>query len=139
MAKGLTCSSAQPSKRVSAKRDETYYPSASTTQAEGCPFTQSLCAELVQLYFDYVHDQFHTLFHPPSFVEDVNRGQAPRILVYGMMALSARYVDGIVLANPLLTRSDFRAIPVSLALIPVKEGRATPRSVSVCLTGQTFL
>lgn len=51
---------------------------------------QSLCAELVQLYFDYVHDQFHSLFHQPSFEKDMVRGKAPRILLYGMMALSAR-------------------------------------------------
>lgn len=139
MARGLPCSSTQLSKCITSKHDESHSPGAPITQAESCPFTQSLCAELVQLYFDYVHDQFHTLFHPPCFVEDVNRGHAPRILVYGMMALSARCVDAIVLASPPLTRSDFRTIPVSLQLIPVKEGRATPRSVSVCLTGQTFL
>lgn len=51
---------------------------------------QSLCAELVRLYFNYVHDQFHTLFHQPSFEKDMARGKAPRILLYGMMALSAR-------------------------------------------------
>lgn len=53
---------------------------------------QSLCTELVQLYFNYVHDQFHTLFHPPSFMESLLQGKAPPILVYGMMALSARLV-----------------------------------------------
>jgi hypothetical protein len=53
---------------------------------------QSLCAELVQLYFEYVHDKFHSLFHRPSFMEDVRNGQAPDILLYGMLALSARYV-----------------------------------------------
>jgi hypothetical protein len=52
--------------------------------------TQSLCAELVKLYFDYVHDQFHSLFHQPSFEKDMAQGKAPKILLYGMMALSAR-------------------------------------------------
>jgi len=42
---------------------------------------QVSCADLVQLYFDYVHDQFHTLSHPPSFLEDMNRGQTPWVLL----------------------------------------------------------
>lgn len=52
---------------------------------------QPLCTDLVQLYFDYVHDKFHSLFHRPSLMEDILRGEAPEILIYGMLALSARY------------------------------------------------
>lgn len=52
---------------------------------------QPLCTELVELYFDYVHDKFHSLFHRPSLVEDIRRGQAPENLIYGILALSARY------------------------------------------------
>ncbi|CAG7951638.1 unnamed protein product [Penicillium olsonii] len=52
---------------------------------------QPLCGDLVQLYFDYVHDKFHSLFHRPSLMEDMHRGQAPEILMYGMLALSARF------------------------------------------------
>jgi hypothetical protein len=52
---------------------------------------QTICTELVQLYFDYVHDKFHSLFHRPSLLEDLRRGQAPDHLIYGMLALSARY------------------------------------------------
>lgn len=67
---------------------------SSTVQREGMgsshPTSRSLCAELVKLYFDYVHDQFHSLFHQPSFEKEMARGEAPRILLYGMMALSAR-------------------------------------------------
>lgn len=62
---------------------------------------QSLCTELVQLYFDYVHDQFHTLFHRPSFIDNLSEGKAPPILVYGMMALSARLVKFLKLASEL--------------------------------------
>lgn len=46
--------------------------------------------ELVELYFDLIHDQFHSLFHRPSFIEDVRRGVAPRVLLFAMMALAAR-------------------------------------------------
>lgn len=53
---------------------------------------QYICAELVELYFDYVHDKFHSLFHRPSLMEDLRRGQAPENLIYGILALSARYV-----------------------------------------------
>ena len=55
-------------------------------------WAKSLCIELVELYFRYIHDQFHSLFHKTSFLNDLEHGQAPMVLVYGMMALSARYV-----------------------------------------------
>jgi hypothetical protein len=52
----------------------------------------ALCMELVELYFDLIHNQFHALFHPPSFIEDVRQGVAPRTILFAMMALSARYL-----------------------------------------------
>lgn len=54
---------------------------------------QSLCLELVELYFDLIHDQFHSLFHHPTFVENVKQGRVSPIILYGMMALSARCED----------------------------------------------
>lgn len=50
----------------------------------------ALQVDLVNLYFDYVHDQFHSLFHHPTFREDVKQRRAPLVIVYAMMALSAR-------------------------------------------------
>lgn len=52
---------------------------------------QPLCTELVELYFDFVHDKFHSLFHRPSLIEDIRRRQVPENLIYGIFALSARY------------------------------------------------
>lgn len=51
----------------------------------------ALRLDLVRLYFDYIHDQFHSLFHRPSFVEDVLRDRVPPAIICGMIALSARY------------------------------------------------
>lgn len=51
---------------------------------------KSICFELVDLYFKYIHDQLHSLFHRPSFVQDLQDDAAPLVLVYGMMAMSAR-------------------------------------------------
>ena len=52
---------------------------------------KALCLELVHLYFDFIHDQFHSLFHKPSVIEDVEAGRAPPVIIFAMMALSARY------------------------------------------------
>ncbi|KAJ5686840.1 hypothetical protein N7536_009459 [Penicillium majusculum] len=60
---------------------------------------QPLCTELVELYFDYVHDKFHSLFHRPSLIEDIRRGQAPENLIYGILALSARFSNHISFAD----------------------------------------
>jgi hypothetical protein len=54
--------------------------------------SQPLRSELVDLYFDFVHDKFHSLFHKPTIVEDVRNGRLPMVLVYGMAALSARFL-----------------------------------------------
>lgn len=53
---------------------------------------KTVCVELVGLYFTYIHDQFHSLFHRPSFMLDLEREKAPKVLVYAMMAMSARYL-----------------------------------------------
>ncbi|KAE9571158.1 hypothetical protein CGMCC3_g12718 [Colletotrichum fructicola] len=47
--------------------------------------------DLVILYFDYIHDQFHSLFHRPSFIEDALADRVPHGLLYGICALSARF------------------------------------------------
>jgi len=53
---------------------------------------RELYLELVDLYFDFIHDQFHTLFHKPTFIEDVQNDRAPLVITFAMMALSARLV-----------------------------------------------
>ncbi len=64
----------------------------SRTAETGMPLPpRELCLELVELYFDLIHDQFHSLFHRPSFIEQVRKGTAPRVLLFAMMALSARF------------------------------------------------
>ncbi|KAB5545467.1 fungal-specific transcription factor [Coniochaeta sp. 2T2.1] len=52
---------------------------------------KALTFDLVELYFTYIHDQFHSLFHRPSFILDLHRGCAPPVIVYAMLALSARF------------------------------------------------
>ncbi|KAG7139842.1 putative transcriptional regulatory protein like [Verticillium longisporum] len=47
--------------------------------------------DLVRLYFDYIHDQFHSLFHRPSFIEDALQDRVPHSILFGMFALSARF------------------------------------------------
>lgn len=56
---------------------------------------RELQVELVQLYFDLIHDCFHSLFHAPSFIEVLRSGTAPQVIVYAMMALSARFSDNV--------------------------------------------
>lgn len=58
-----------------------------------------LTLELVQLYFDYVHNQFHGIFHPPTFIEDVTQGRASEALVFGIIGLGARFSTSPVFAD----------------------------------------
>ena len=50
----------------------------------------AVCSELVDLYFEIMHDKQHTLFHRPTFITEQSQGRAPLVLVYAMMALVAR-------------------------------------------------
>ena len=50
-----------------------------------------LCIELTKLYFQYIHDTFHSLFHAPSTIQDVEDGTLPRVLLFGIISLSARF------------------------------------------------
>ena len=58
-------------------------------QSNGLP-SKALCLELANLYFDYIHDQFHSLFHRPSLLRDIEAGVTPPVIVFAMIALSAR-------------------------------------------------
>lgn len=65
-------------------------PGAETTQAHQLP-PMELRLELVALYFEYIHDQFHCMYHRPSFVELVQRGRLPGIILFAIFALAARF------------------------------------------------
>ncbi|EMD94150.1 hypothetical protein COCC4DRAFT_163610 [Bipolaris maydis ATCC 48331] len=51
----------------------------------------ALRRELVDLYFDYIHDQFHSMYHRVSFLQDVMHDRVPAIVLLAMFALSARF------------------------------------------------
>ncbi|RDW58946.1 putative C6 transcription factor [Aspergillus mulundensis] len=53
--------------------------------------SRELCAELVQLYFRFIHDIAHTIFHEPTFLRRLYDGTAPMIQVYAMCGLAARF------------------------------------------------
>jgi hypothetical protein len=50
---------------------------------------KALCNELVDIYFDMIHDKQHILFHRPTFIANHRNGQEPMVLIYAMMALAA--------------------------------------------------
>ncbi|KAK4042813.1 hypothetical protein C8A01DRAFT_44171 [Parachaetomium inaequale] len=52
---------------------------------------RDLCNELVDLYFRYIHVTFHNLFHRPSFEHGLRDGSIPKILVFAVFGLSARF------------------------------------------------
>jgi hypothetical protein len=52
---------------------------------------QAVCVRCCNLYFAYVHDQFHTLFHKPSFMADLTSNKVPSVILLAIIALSARF------------------------------------------------
>lgn len=50
----------------------------------------AVCFHLATLYFDYVHDQLHTLFQKPSFMTDMVMNKTPPVIMFAVISLSAR-------------------------------------------------
>jgi len=55
----------------------------------------AVCFHLATLYFDYVHDQLHTLFQKPAFMADMVMNKCPPVTMFAIVALSARSVDQV--------------------------------------------
>ena len=72
-------------------------PTTSDTELRRCQSISTnlpprpLCIELTKLYFQYIHDTFHSIFHAPSTVQDVEDGTLPKVLLFGIISLSARF------------------------------------------------
>ncbi|PLB50586.1 hypothetical protein P170DRAFT_381458 [Aspergillus steynii IBT 23096] len=53
--------------------------------------SRELLYELVPLYFRFIHNIAHTMFHVPSFMRRLNEGKAFMVHIHAMCALAARY------------------------------------------------
>ncbi|KNG51978.1 c6 transcription factor [Stemphylium lycopersici] len=99
----LQCLQGPPEGGYYAKRkarlQSTHGPPQTSLGQAGLPSRQpgqelppiALRRELVELYFDYIHDQFHSMYHRSSFIEDVMNDRVPTIVLLAMFALSARF------------------------------------------------
>lgn len=57
----------------------------------------AVCFHLATLYFDYVHDQLHTLFQKPSFMTEMVMNKTPPVIMFAVIALSARLAQTKIL------------------------------------------
>ena len=109
MKRGETCSAARQPPRINrvlprliisptpaAPSDENRPYSVSLVDSRDILQDQLLCNELVDLYFDLMHDKQHALFHRPSFISRQRSGQAPVFIVLAMMAIVARFSQNLV-------------------------------------------
>lgn len=86
--------------RVSPSQNSNITPSSHQThQIAAVLPPMPLRLDLVGLYFDYIHDQFHSIFHRPSFTRDVANDCTPSILLFAIFALSSRFSDDPVYAG----------------------------------------
>lgn len=87
VAEWTTRSSASPQTQTSTSDFEFVRCQSVTTSLP----TRPLCIELTELYFRYIHDTFHSIFHRPSVMQDVANGTLPKVLLFGIVSLSARF------------------------------------------------
>lgn len=91
----------------------------------------AVCFHLATLYFDYIHDQLHTLFQKPQFMADLAMNRTSPVIAYAMIALSARFSS-----NDLFSATSPRARGVPYArkaaqLLDVSEVSLT--SIQACV------
>lgn len=100
--RNMSCSALQSPSTIQSTPPATYIPATMTTIVhDGEEIFQ-----LVDLYFKFIHNQPHTLFHEPSFRSCVINGTASPQVLLSMMGLSARYVPPqLTLAGNLTARS----------------------------------
>ncbi|KAL2840423.1 hypothetical protein BJY01DRAFT_218545 [Aspergillus pseudoustus] len=77
-----------------------HQPPAALEGPLGVLASREVCVELVQIYFRFIHDIPHTIFHEPSFLRRLNDGTASTIHIYAMCALAARFSN-----NPIFDRT----------------------------------
>lgn len=59
----------------------------------------AVCFHLATLYFDYIHDQLHTLFQKPAFMADMAMSRTPPVIAFAMTALAARFSSNELFAS----------------------------------------
>lgn len=93
----------------------------------------ALCKELINLYFRYIHDTFHSLFHQPSLLEDLAGGTIPQIILLAIISLSARFSQHTFFENS-DPRSRGKAYAVEAAqLLDLRDVSITTIRASVLL------
>jgi len=53
------------------------------------PYSEDII-HLVDLYFDYIHDKPHSLFHEPSFKASITDGTVSRTVLLSIIAITSR-------------------------------------------------
>lgn len=55
--------------------------------------------EITNLYFDYIHDVFHSLFHKATFLQDLMDGRVPPAILFAIVGLALRFSESDVIAE----------------------------------------
>ncbi|KAF2459632.1 hypothetical protein BDY21DRAFT_338784 [Lineolata rhizophorae] len=91
----LQCSLASQTGRESSRLHRPILPqkadSTASTSGDLDDISSEVCDDLVDLYLRLIHDKPHTLFHPRTIRERIQRGTAPKGIVYCIMALGGRF------------------------------------------------
>lgn len=53
----------------------------------------SLLLEITSLYFDYIHDVFHSLFHKSTFIQDLIDGKISDAILFAIVGLALRFSE----------------------------------------------
>ncbi|KAL2068486.1 hypothetical protein VTL71DRAFT_16584 [Oculimacula yallundae] len=72
-------------------RDINTLATSSSTRQEWRLPQRLLLRELVELYFCYIHDGPHTLFHEPTFLSGLELGRIPDFVLFAVISLSTRF------------------------------------------------
>lgn len=80
---------AKASSSLSGKRP--ILPHNTYSNSEDLVLDLNVRVRLGRLYIALIHDKPHTLFHPPTFMRQLENGSIPAKVMYGVFAMAARY------------------------------------------------
>ncbi|KAK6525956.1 hypothetical protein TWF281_010998 [Arthrobotrys megalospora] len=109
-------------------------PTEAVVEAVKHPYSTEVL-NLVDLYFDYIHDKPHILFHEPSLKGSVRDGSVSRTVLLSLIAISARFSNdpGVRARGPAYAQGSKACFKADLERVRIENVQAAIVIANICL------
>ncbi|KAF3226693.1 hypothetical protein TWF192_005170 [Orbilia oligospora] len=109
-------------------------PAEAVVEAVRHPYSTEVL-DLVDLYFDYIHDKPHILFHEPTLKTSVRNGSVSRTVLLSLIAISARFSDNpaVRALGPAYAQGSKACFKADLENVCIENTQAAIVIANICL------